>query len=533
MHKYFQKWLNMDMEGKKPEYLLMTLRLLVDQKFIKSYPAPSEMQGIVKNAGATNSLIDRVCIDIEKEYPETKELRKITQEEAWLIAVKTLRDFKRDKRFQASQTRLSPRPAPEAPHAPAPSSPPRPRPDLLVRFKIPPHLHGKKKHVDGTKAVIPPLSRYRTGLVNRSTWRLADPSPVPHQRLKEALGPDYTFKVISGFSFLDWARSGTALDHLSFLGAGRLQKIVVNANSSKSKSLSPSKSSGSAPRANRPPGICDGTLEDLEQWFHKIGDAHRYAVLVSTVKDMKDMKGNVSAPAGSVVSAMFCTVNGTRDVVTDVIVDFICTVQGHGVPLMTFAEYDARERGARYIKLASVMDQVGFYQKKLKYVRSRNECKEPLKEAEIESAARAWTREVKRLKDELLKFVGRPGKPGGIQRAKKSLETAKTPDLIQSRTDKLKLLMKDAKATKLRLSRLQQADVWRGLKWTGRGVGKNAIYEPMYKEPVYFESNSHEKKYHLPVFSKCLQQAQRPKTNPKPKSRRGKKLESLLRSSRS
>lgn len=529
MHKYFQKWLNMDMEGKKPERLLLTLRLLVAEKMIKSYPTPSEMQGIVKNAGATNSLIERVRIDIEKEYPETKELRKITREEAWLIAVKTLRDFK------LHTTRHSPRPAPEAPPAPpappsqpSPPSPPRSRPNLLVRFKIPPHLHGKKKkHVDGTKAVAP-LSRYNTGLVKR----LQDPSPVHLERLAAALRPDYTFKVLSGFSFFNWAKSGTALDDLSFLGAGRMQKIA-NAGPSKSKSLSPSKSSGGSARVNRPPGICDGTLEDLKQWFHNIGDAHRYAVLVSTVRKMD---GNVSAPANAVVSAMFCTVNGTRDSINNVIVDFICTVQGHGVPLMTFAEDDARERGARYIKLASVIDQVGFYQEKLKYVRSRNECEEPLTKANIESAARAWTQEVKRLKKELLNMEGEPGNPGKMQRAKTALRNAKTPDLIQSRKDKLKILNGQAATLKLRLSRLQKADVWRGVKWTGRGEGKNAIYEPMYNKPVYFESNYYEKKYHLPVFSKCLnpQQAQRPNAKkPKPKPRRGKKLESLLRSSRS
>lgn len=530
MHKYFQKWLYMNVTGKSPDFLLMTLRLLVAEKFIKSYPTTAEMQDIVKSLGLTDALIDAARNSIEEELPgETRELRKITKHEAWLLAVKSLRDFK------LHTTRLAQRPSPPAPPAPplppSPPSPPRSRPNLLVRFKIPPHLHGKKKHVDGTKAVAP-LSRYNTGLVNRSTWRLQDPSPVPLKRLAAALRPNYTFKVLSGFSFFNWAKSGTALKALSFLGAGRMQKIA-NAGPSKSKSLSPSKSSGGSARANRPPGICDGTLDDLTQWFHNIGDAHRYAVLVSTVRKMD---GNVSAPANAVVSAMFCTVNGTRDSVNNVIVDFICTVQGHGVPLMTFAEDDARERGARYIKLASVIDKVGFYQRKLKYVRSRNECEEPLTQANIESAARAWTQEVKRLKKELLNMEGEPGNPGKMQRAKTALRNAKTPDLIQSRKDKLQILNGQAATLKLRLSRLQKADVWRGVKWTGRGEGKNAIYEPMYNKPVYFASNYYEKKYHLPVFSKCLnpQQAQRPNAKKnKPKPRRGKKLESLLRSSRS
>lgn len=512
MHKYFQKWLDMDMTGKSPDRLLMALRILVAEKLIQSYPTAAEMQDIVKNVGATSSLVDAVRDSIEKEYPETKELRKITRHEAWLLAVKTMRDFK------LSQTRLARRPAPSPP-APAAPSPPRTLPKLLVRLKIPPRLQGKKKYVDGTK-IVRPLTKYSTGFANRFKWRLKDPSPIPLERLAAALHPDYTFKVLSGFSFYNWAKSDKALDDLRFLGAGRLRNIS-NASPSKSKSLSPSKSipkvtsSGGSARANRPPGICDGTLEDLKLWFHNIGDAHRYAVLVSTVRNME---GEVSAPANAVVSAMFCTVNGTQDAITNVVVDFICTVKGHGVPLMKFAEDDAKERGARYIKLVSVIDQVGFYQKKLKYVRSRNECKEPLEKAEIESAARAWTDEVERQKNELQKFVGRPGKPGKIQRAKTALGNAKTPELIKVRTDELNLVMKDAATTKLRLSRLQKADVWQGVKWTGRGEGKSAVYEPMYNVPVYFKSNSYESKYHLPVFSKCLTKA-KPKAKPKAKSK--------------
>jgi len=301
---------------------------------------------------------------------------------------------------------------------------------------------------------------------------------TPRKHLERELGIIHTgpsivsVKVIKGDNFKEW------------LVAGKFDALLGNLG------------------MNRPPhangrAFCSGMIDEMEAWLKTIKrgvsgwvNKSRYAVIVYKREHA--------------VSAMFCTVDCKPPASPVVCIEYVCTNKGHGLPLLKYAESDAKHRKASHIILHSMIDAIPFYSHpNLKYTRGPNACDLPLTPAQVDDAHIAWKAlktkfENDQIKGEKKLAVAKINLDAAQKALDKAVESGKNESIIKATNKKISTQVRFdivegvLGVVEERLSRVSEPDNWRGKLHDGSFT---------YKVPVLFSQDA---KYPLPVFSKCL-----------------------------